>query len=43
MEGALSVQEALAGYEAELVKYGFDVVRESVEMGEMRMGQNPLP
>lgn len=39
----LSLSTALTAYEAQLVRYGFDVVRESVHMGEKRMGQNPLP
>ena len=34
---------ALAAYEEELLRYGFEVVRESVTMGQQRMGQNPLP
>ena len=42
-KGQKSVQDALAVYEEELVRYGFNVVRESVEMGQQRMGQNPLP
>jgi 2-polyprenyl-6-methoxyphenol hydroxylase-like FAD-dependent oxidoreductase len=41
--GEKSVQTALTVYEEELTRYGFDVVRESVEMGQQRMGQNPLP
>ena len=41
--GEKSMQGALAVYEEELVRYGFDVVRESVEIGQKRMGQNPLP
>ena len=43
VEERLFLPTALAAYEAELVRYGFEVVRESVEMGEQRMGQNPLP
>ena len=42
-EERLSLRAALAAYEAELVRYGFKVVRESVQMGEQRMGQNSLP
>ena len=34
---------ALGTYEEELLRYGFEVVRESVAMGEQRMGQKPLP
>ena len=41
--GGKLMQDALATYEEELLRYGFDVVRESVEMGQQRMGQNPLP
>ncbi len=42
-EERLFLPTALAAYEAELVRYGFAVVKESVQMGEKRMGQNPLP
>ena len=42
-EERLFLPTALAAYEAELVGYGFDAVRKSVQMGEERMGQNPLP
>ncbi|GLY94011.1 NAD(P)/FAD-dependent oxidoreductase [Actinoplanes sp. NBRC 103695] len=42
-DGTSTVAEALAAYEDEMVAYGFDVVRESVRMGEQRMSQNPLP
>lgn len=41
--GHVGISEALAAYEAEMARYGFDVVRESVEMGELRMAQDPLP
>ena len=41
--GEKSLQTALTAYEEELTRYGFDVVRESVELGQQRMGQNPLP
>ena len=41
--GEKSLQDALATYEKEMIRYGFDVVRKSVEMGQQRMGQNPLP
>ena len=41
--GEESLQNALTFYEEELTRYGWDVVRESVEMGQQRMGQNPLP
>lgn len=42
-DGEKSLGIALATYEEELLRYGFDVVRESVTMGQQRMGQNPLP
>jgi 2-polyprenyl-6-methoxyphenol hydroxylase-like FAD-dependent oxidoreductase len=42
-EGTTSIRDALASYEAELVSYGFDVVRESVQIGQQRMAQTPLP
>ena len=42
-KGEKPLKKALEIYETELVHYGFDVVRESVKMGEQRMGQNPLP
>lgn len=42
-EGGKPLQQALATYEEELLRYGFEVVRESVSMGQQRMGQNPLP
>jgi 2-polyprenyl-6-methoxyphenol hydroxylase-like FAD-dependent oxidoreductase len=41
--GQTTLTAALADYEAELLSYGFDVVRESVRIGEQRMGQTPLP
>ena len=41
--GEKPLPEALANYEEELLRYGFDVVRESVATGQQRMGQNPLP
>ena len=41
--GEKPLAEALGSYEQELLRYGFDVVRESVAMGQQRMGQNPLP
>ena len=41
--GEQSLPDALASYEDELTRYGFEVVRESVAMGQQRMGQNPLP
>lgn len=42
-DGEKPMRIALATYEEELLRYGFDVVRESVTMGQQRMGQNPLP
>ena len=41
--GEKPLAEALGTYEEELLRYGFEVVRESVAMGQQRMGQNPLP
>ena len=41
--GEKRLAEALGTYEAELLRYGFEVVRESVAMGQQRMGQNSLP
>ena len=41
--GSVPLADALAAYETDLVEYGFAVVRESVQMGEQRMNQNPLP
>jgi 2-polyprenyl-6-methoxyphenol hydroxylase-like FAD-dependent oxidoreductase len=41
--GEKPLAEALGTYEAELLRYGFEAVRESVAMGQQRMGQNPLP
>ncbi|MBB6250195.1 FAD-dependent oxidoreductase [Nitrospirillum iridis] len=35
--------DALAGYEAEMQRYGFDVVRHSADMGARLLGQDPLP
>ena len=34
---------ALATYEAERLRYGFDVVRAATAMGTRLMGQHPLP
>ena len=41
--GEKAVAEALGTYEEELLRYGFEVVRESVAMGRQRMEQNLLP
>lgn len=41
--GRAGISDALAAYEAGMTRYGFDVVRESVQMGEQRMAQSPLP
>ena len=30
-------------YERDMTAYGFSVVREAAQIGEQRMGQNPLP
>ena len=42
-ESRSDLTEALGGYEAELLRYGFEVVRESVRIGQERMDQNALP
>ena len=42
-EGALTIPAALAEYEAEMIQYSGEVVRESVRVGEQRMAQDPLP
>ena len=41
--GGLKLGDALAGYEREMLDYGFAVVREAAELGRQRMAQNPLP
>jgi 2-polyprenyl-6-methoxyphenol hydroxylase-like FAD-dependent oxidoreductase len=41
--GEKPMAEALGFYEAELLRYGFEVVRESVAIGQQRIGQDPLP
>jgi 2-polyprenyl-6-methoxyphenol hydroxylase-like FAD-dependent oxidoreductase len=41
--GRTSISQALAAYEAEMLPYSFSVVRESVQTGQQRMAQNPLP
>lgn len=35
--------EALVSYERVLLDHGFDIVRTAAEIGEQRMGRNPLP
>jgi 2-polyprenyl-6-methoxyphenol hydroxylase-like FAD-dependent oxidoreductase len=35
--------DALHAYESEMLRYGFDVVRQSAAMGQRLMGQNALP
>ncbi|WP_127503898.1 FAD-dependent oxidoreductase [Actinoplanes solisilvae] len=42
-DGTATVSAAVAAYEDEMTRYGFDVVRASVSMGEQRMSQHPLP
>lgn len=37
------VKAALHAYEAEMLEYGYDAVRESAERGHRLVGQNPLP
>jgi len=41
--GNIALTEALASYEIAMLAYGYEVVMESVRMGQQRMGQNPLP
>ncbi len=41
--GGLPLGDALKAYEAQMTDYGFDVVRESAQMGARLMGQKPLP
>lgn len=41
--GEQALASALATYEAEMTRYGFDVVRSSAAMGTRLMGQEPLP
>ena len=41
--GGAELPAALAAYEKEMLRYGFDVVREAARVGEQRMAQNPLP
>ena len=43
VHGRRTLPEALGEYEAEMTRYGFDVVRKSAAMGARLMGQNPLP
>ena len=42
-DGELGLSESLAGYEEDMLSYGFSVVREAARIGELRMAQNPLP
>ncbi len=41
--GERTLADALAGYERQMLDYGFAVVREAAEIGQQRMAQNPLP
>ena len=41
--GVTDLAAALAAYEKDMLKYGFDVVRQAAKVGEQRMAQNPLP
>jgi 2-polyprenyl-6-methoxyphenol hydroxylase-like FAD-dependent oxidoreductase len=41
--GQSSLEDALASYESEMTRYGFEVVRQSVETGTRVLGQEPLP
>ncbi|MEU9346204.1 FAD-dependent monooxygenase [Streptomyces sp. NPDC048278] len=42
-DGQLTLPEALAAYEHDMLAYGFSVVRAAARVGHRRMGQNPLP
>lgn len=42
-DGQLTLADALAAYERDMLAYGFSVVREAAEVGRQRMAQNPLP
>ncbi len=41
-EGRMALGDALAGFERQMLDYGFAVVRDAARIGEQRMGQNPL-
>lgn len=41
--GDTTLMGALATYEANMLRYGFQVVRETAQIGQQRMAQNPLP
>ncbi|MFI6055595.1 FAD-dependent oxidoreductase [Streptomyces violascens] len=41
--GGTPLLTALRAYEAEMVGYGYDAVRESADRGHQLLGQNPLP
>jgi 2-polyprenyl-6-methoxyphenol hydroxylase-like FAD-dependent oxidoreductase len=41
--GELDRLDAMRAYEIEMMRYGFDVVRQSAMMGQRLMGQDPLP
>jgi len=43
IDGRRELAGALREYEAEMTRYGFDVVKASAAMGTRLMGQNPLP
>ncbi|WP_235451621.1 hypothetical protein [Streptomyces olivochromogenes] len=42
-DGHLTLADALAAHERDMLAYGFSVVREAARVGERRMAQNPLP
>jgi 2-polyprenyl-6-methoxyphenol hydroxylase-like FAD-dependent oxidoreductase len=42
-QGSVPLGQALAVYERDMLRYGFDVVREAARIGQQRMAQNPLP
>jgi 2-polyprenyl-6-methoxyphenol hydroxylase-like FAD-dependent oxidoreductase len=41
--GEVNLIDALEAYEANMLRYGFQVVREAAQIGRQRMAQNPLP
>ena len=43
VQGRRKLSEVISEYEAEMTRYGFDVVKKSAAMGARLMGQNPLP
>jgi 2-polyprenyl-6-methoxyphenol hydroxylase-like FAD-dependent oxidoreductase len=41
--GDIELSDALTAYEGNMLRYGFQVVREAAHIGQQRMAQNPLP